>query len=212
MNHNVPFVASTGFNGTGFDLTYAVCQSQVLQSQASAAWTTANTSFSNYQALADVFQEYRIVKWEIDIYFSANAAPTNVTNTGSALPILYAFIDREDARAVTSAPSALQYASCKVMQLGNSSGNHGKQSIVMNRPSCYGECTDASTLLGSPNPATLQYSPWLALGSPTSSTSAITVPHGFIKFYADPEGCTNVTANGTITFIHRVFYEFRGID
>jgi len=212
MNHNVSFIASTGFGGTGFDFTYACTQSQVIYSQNNSTWNTANTAFSNYASLASVFQEYRILKWEIDVYCSMNAAPSNVTNTGSALPIIYAFIDREDPRVINSVPDALQYASCQVMQMGNAHRSNGKQSIVYTRPSCYRDNTDASSLLGAAQPSELAYSPWLACGNATSSTTAVNVPHGFVKFYIDPAGCTNATANCTITFIHRIFYEFRGID
>jgi len=216
INWNVPFVASTGMNfgGTsGFEVCLAVDQAALLWSAANSGWSVANTNFYNYSSLATVFQEYRILRFDVDVYYSVNSGPSNSTNTGGALPILYAVQDREDARSLGNVPAFLQYATCKIMQLGTSNGSsHGRQSISMSHPSCYVVNEDASSLSGATIGSQLARSPWLSCGTSVSGASAARIPHGYIKFFIDPEGCTNTTANGTITFIARMFAEYRGID
>jgi hypothetical protein len=211
---NYPYVPNTGINGVGdFDICFAITQASMYYSQGNAAWASLSGTFENYAQLAAVFQEYRILRLEVDLYFSCNSQPANATQTGGTLPMVYAIQDREDARSITSVVQMLQYASCQVMQCGNSSGtNNGRQTITMERPSCFVLNDNTSSLIGTASASQLQYSPWLACGTNSSGSTAAIIPHGYIKYYVDPVGCTDSSSIGAFTFVFRSIFEYRGID
>jgi hypothetical protein len=211
---NYPYVPNTGINGVGdYDICFAITQNSMCYSQGNAAWATLSGTFANYSQLDTVFQEYRIMRLEVDMYFSCNSQPSNATQTGGTLPMVYAIQDREDARAVQSVVNMLQYASCQVMQCGNSSGtNNGRQTIVMERPSCFVVNDTTSSLIGTATASQLAYSPWLSCGTNTSASTSALIPHGYIKFFVDPVGCTDSSSVGAFTFVFRAIFEYRGID
>jgi hypothetical protein len=211
---NYPYVPNTGINGVGaFDICFAITQASMIYSQSNAAWTTLSGTFENYAQLAAVYQEYRIMRLEVDLYYSCNSQPSNATLTGGALPMVYAIQDREDARAITSVVQMLQYASCIVMQGGNSSGTrNGRQTITMEKPSCFVLNDNDASLIGTASASQLQYSPWLSCGTNSSGSTAAVIPHGYIKFYVDPVGCTDSVAVGAFTFVFRAIFQYRGVD
>lgn len=201
-------------NGGAPDIVFAVLQSGVIQSQGNSAWGSVGSLFNNYAQCASVFQEYRITKFEIDVYYSANSNPLDNTAAGNAaLPMVYALTDRDNARSVQSAATALQYPNCKVMQMGNSSGpTAGRQSIVLNSPSCFAVNLTDATLVGTNVGSQLQRSPWLSCGTNNNANTAASIPHGFIKFFIDPVNAAATGYRGVFTFVCRAVMEYRGID
>jgi len=108
-------------SGTSPDLVIGVSQGYFISVQNNSAWSQFGGTFQNAASCAAVFQEYRITKFQVDVYYSANnCAIQSSAVSNAALPIVYAIQDREEARSLSSAAQMLQYASCRVMQMGNS--------------------------------------------------------------------------------------------
>lgn len=211
----VMYIGYNPQNGLGSgsnDICWCVTESGFYYSQSSGAWTSAAAAtFDNYASLAAIFQMYRIIEMEVEVLYSANQLPlTNTTGT-SFLPVCQMVLDREDARAVANSNAAQQYASCKTFQVGDNLRSH---KMTMKRPSCYGavENNDGAGLAGTPVGAALQYSPWLALGSSSSTATAEIVPHGYIKMVVDSAGVGPNLTTGSFMFILRSVMQFRGID
>jgi hypothetical protein len=212
-NLNISWVPNAGFGGTANDICFGVTQSGLIYNQANGTWTTGLT-WANYASLATVFQEYRIMKFQIDLYYSANSVAETSAAASQGLPMVYAIQDREDDRQISGTSTMLQYASCKVMQCGNSSGNNnGRQSIVMNNPSCFVANDNDASLIGTIQASQLARSPWLSCGTNSSGSSAANIPHGYIKYYVDPLQY-NSSANvvGVFTFVVKCIFQYKGID
>jgi hypothetical protein len=203
-----PYVPNSGFSGTSQDLTIAVCQNGILFSQNGGVWNATN--FNNYASLAAVFQEYRITEFSVEVFFSENtgSAPASATS-GAELPMLYTVVDREDAVRLSSISQALQYSSVKISQLGTT---QGPKTTTIKGPAAAAAYDNDATFVGTITAAGVTRSPWLSCGSNSGSSSAPIIPHGFVKYYADPVGSTFATQIGTATFIVRAAFEYRGID
>lgn len=204
---------AVGINSVSNDITWCVAQDGFYYSQNNGSWTlAAGATFANYASLAAVFQMYRILEMEVEVYFTANEVTLSNATPTASLPLCSTVLDREDARALANTNSAQQYASCKTFQIGDNLRRH---KIVMKRPSCYGtvENNDGAGLPGTAVGAALQYSPWLSLGTNSNSAQAEIVPHGYLKMIVDNQsvGPTSQTI-GTFTFICRAVMQFRGID
>jgi hypothetical protein len=201
-----------GFGGSAsYFGTFALTQAGPIYSLNNGAWQSGIT-WQNYASLATVFQEYRILKFEIDWYYSGNSAPNNSTTALTALPMLYWYTDREDALAGTTSSYALQFSDCKIQQAGNASGSNGVQRVVLDRPTVFVAVDNDATLVGTITASALERSPWLACGTNSSTATAANIPHGYIKLFIDNANNT-VNANiGDFTFIFRGYYEYRGID
>jgi hypothetical protein len=226
--HMIPCATSANFvwamtnanagqlNASTPDLTLAVTQSGAIYQQNNSAWAQFGSTFNNYASCASVFQEYRITDMSVDIYYGVNNGQTIYAGSGAqSLPIVYTLDDREDARSVQSASVALQYASCQVMQMGNSSGEkNGRQTISISRPVAYGAVDNDASLVGTITATSVLRSPWLACGTNSSGGTAAVIPHGYIKMYFDPvaAGTSAQVYLGNFTFIVRALIEYRGID
>lgn len=199
-----------GFNG----ITFAAMQIGPAYAIGTGAWQTG-VSWNNYASLAAVFQEYRILKYEVTAIAGNVSSGTNGTLTVAnvACPNIYAVLDREDAISLTSPSQALQYSTCKFGSLGGPS-SYGKAPIkmVMNKPSVFGAVDNDASLVGTLTASTLIYSPWLSCGTNSSSSTAAQIPHGYIKFYIDANGNSTAAYQTQITFVVRAFFEYRGID
>jgi hypothetical protein len=166
----------------------------------------ALTSFPNASAYAQIYDQYRIVKVELDIYYSANSNTNNssTTLTNLSLPIIYGVVDYDDADLLVNESAALAYSTCQVYQLGNSSGpNNGRQTKRLSKPTVL---TEASLPGGTATSSQLSISPWL-------STDYTTLGHYGLKFYVSnclPTPAVKTTL-GYITIIIRQFVEYRNI-
>jgi hypothetical protein len=203
-------------NASSPDLTLAVTQSGAIYQQNNGAWAQFGSPFNNYASCATVFQEYRITDMSVDCYYGVNNGQTIYAGSGAqSLPMVYTLEDREDARSVQSAATALQYASCQVMQMGNSSGEkNGRQTISISRPSAFGAVDNDASLIGTIAATSVLRSPWLACGTNSSGGTAAVIPHGYIKMYFDPvaAGTSAQVYLGNFTFVVRALIEYRGID
>ena len=204
---NLAYTPAVGLAGTSFDICFGLTQSSADYCLNNNPWNS--TVFSNYTNLANLFQEYRIIRLDVTVFFSNNSANNAAgSTTGNALPIVYCIEDREDASAVNTVSGMLQYASCKVYQMGDTKG-HTK---TLKYPSAFAAYDNDSTFIGTLSAAGVKRSPWLACGSNSNTNVAPSIPHGYVKMLIDPCGNTNTVSSGTFTFIITGLYEFRGID
>lgn len=210
---NMALIPSQGLNGvTGYDITLGVCQSNAIYQQSNGAWNNFGSAYQNYANLAGTFQEYRILRMEVDIMYSSNSiAPATAIGTAitNALPIVYAVTDREDDRNISSTYVALQYSSCRTYQMGV---GDQKNRISLANPSCFNVMLNSSSLFGSAVQGAAMRSPWLPCGTNSAGGSANSIPHGFIKIYIDPVNTSQTATGGDFTFIVRAIMEYRGID
>jgi len=216
VNYSFQTSGGVGLLGTGTtpDILFAVQQNYFVGVQNNSSWFQAGGSFANAANCAAVFQQYRITKFQVDVYYSANnVAIQSSAVSNAALPIVYVVDDRENARSILTPTIALQYASCRTMQMGNSSGeSNGRQSIVMNSPSCFGAVDNDSSLLGTIQQATILKSPWLACGTNSITGQPANIPHGCIKLVIDPVNSATSQYLGNFTFVLSAVIEYRGID
>jgi len=158
--------------------------------------------FSNAASLAIVFDQFRIVKVQCDVYYTNNSSGVN---NALQLPMLFGVIDKDDNLPLTNAANALAYSSCKTMQLGNSSGDDGgKQTLYLNGP---GVITDAANTGGSAGPTTLAA---IVKNSPWVDCAQLETPHFGFKFFTETTGVTN-TQVGNVTFVFRVFTQYKNL-
>lgn len=203
---NCTYNTLSGINGSGPAITFAVCQQGLLYSQIGGPWV--QQSFNNASPSAAIFQEYRIRKWEIQAFYSTNSNNNGTSTVSPASgPMVYSVIDREDAVDLTSANSALEYASCTIHNFVR-----GDFKIVDSSPTVTLAADNASSFLGTIQAAALRKSPWLSCGSNSNSSTPPTIPHGNIKFVFDPQTVTANVITGYVTFVCRAIIEYRGID
>lgn len=119
------FVITPAGGGThnGFSI-YVTLEEVIFGSTANAA---VGYNFLNYTDYSNLFDEYRIDEVVFDMKYNANSYPQSTTVAAPGAPIIYMAIDYDDATLPTT-NTLLQYASCKPIQFGNSSGtNNGTQ-------------------------------------------------------------------------------------
>jgi hypothetical protein len=163
-------------------------------------------SYDNANAWAALFDEYRIVQLQVDIYFSANSNSTGTVQftglTGPfVLPLIYICTDYNDINPLATASQALAYSSCQNLQLGNSSGNTGgRQSYIVKRPAVQTQELDVT----SSSFAATRHSPWL-------STDDENATHNGIKIYLDTLNDTGTVQIGIMQVVVRARLQFRNV-
>jgi hypothetical protein len=204
----MPYIPLTGFNGAGTNICFATAQAGLLWSVNGSSWNTSN--FQNFASMANVFQEYRIRQFSIEVFCSINSvnAPTSISS-GQYMPMLYSCVDREDAIGVSTSNQALQFASCQVTQMGSTQGS--KTTICVG-PAAFGAYDNAGSFLGTVVATGAARSPWLSCGTNNANAVAALVPHGYIKYVANNFGSTLSVTLCTLTFVCRAHVEYRGID
>ena len=190
-----------GFNNTDRALQLYFTGTRVLSRLGANPPVQLGDVFINANSLLAVFDQFRIMKAQVDIYFTNNSSGINNT---LQLPIIFGVVDKDDAGPLSSSANALAYSTCKTLQMGNSSGDtNGRQTMYVNRP-CIVQAsaqTAAVTpvILGSCNTP----SPWI-------DNAYEAVEHFGLKFWVDN---TNVTtaAIGNVTFVTRLFVQYRNL-
>lgn len=190
---------TTGFNGAGLTICFACQQDRVMYSIAGGAFVVLGSAFSNAPSFAAIYDMYRCNKMEVTILYSNNSSVLTGT---LALPILYGVVDYDDSLALTSASDALSYATCQVMQLGNSAGtNNGKQVITVKRPAVRTSVETTNIALGTVTSGMIVHSPWL-------NSDTTNVEQNGVKFLLDTIAQT-ATAVGVITFSIKCFFDYK---
>lgn len=192
---------SLGWGALGVQsLQFCFTQQGVYYSLGGGALTSFGTGvFSNANALAAIYDQYRITRVNVEIMYSCNNSSENSPTI--ALPILYAVVDYDDTAALGSSAQALGYSSCKTLQLGNSSGGGGgKQYMSVSRPAVP---TNVQTATGVNANGALLHSPWL-------NSDTTTTEHNGMKFYYVPV-TSNATLVGYVTFVFRVFFDYKNV-
>jgi len=192
---------TTGFIGVSQSLNFFVQQDRVVYTLNGGVTTTLmGAVFQNASSFAYIYDQYRIDSVRVKIYYSANAeAPAS----SPSLPMLYAVMDYDDLFTLASTQAALSYGSCRVMQLGNSSGGqNGAQYYYW--PKCMASGSVANSIpTGSTVIAQAIKSPWL-------NSADVVVPHLGMKTYYDPVTSSNQVI-GTVTFVFEVYQSYRNV-
>ena len=191
----------TGFNSTDRALQLYFTGTRVLSRLGANPPVQLGDVFINATSLLSVFDQFRIMKAQVDVYYTNNSSGLNNT---LQLPIIFGVVDKDDAGPLSSSANALAYSTCKTLQMGNSSGEGGgKQTMYVNRPSI----TQASAQTAAATPSILAStnvpSPWI-------DNAYEAVEHFGLKFWVDN---TNVTsaAIGNVTFVTRLFVQYRNL-
>jgi len=177
-------------------MNFIATQNQILYNYGASS-NTAGQIFQNAASLDYIFDQYRIDKVVIDIYFS-----TNCSWVGQApLPMVYLCEDQDDSANLATIGNALSYGNCKVLQFGNSSGNRGgKQTITMTKPTvpfAVANFTGGNVEMG------LNVSPWL-------NSNSNQVEHLGIKMFVDAVTGTSAVV-GTFTFVFKQYMSYKNI-
>lgn len=192
---------TTGFIGTSQSLNFFVQQDRVQYTLNGGVTTvTMGSIFQNAGSFAYIYDQYRIDRVNVKMYYSANAeAPA----ASPSLPLVYAVTDYDDLFSLASAQAALSYGSCKVIQFGNSSGGqNGAQ--FFNWPKCVVSGSVANSI---PTATTVIAQ---AINSPWLNSADIVVPHLGMKTWYDPVTSSNQVI-GTITFVFEVYQSYRSV-
>jgi hypothetical protein len=199
----------SGLNAAYPDICFAVAQGGLLWSQNNSAWSQVN--WNNYAQYATVFQEYRIMSFSIEMFCNFNTVFAAAANTNPCLPMVYSVVDREDAVKLPSASSALQYASVHISQAGSVQGSKTTTCVA---PAAFIALDNDATFLGTITASGMARQMWLSCGTNSASSQAAIIPHGYIKYFFDPNngGSPLTTQLGNITFICRCAFEYKGID
>lgn len=196
---NISINNNTGWNAVGSTLSVVCQQDRIQYSISGGAFVTLGAAFVNAVPFATIYDQFRINKMEVTIMYSDNSSAIS----GSlALPIVYGVVDFDDVNTITNASQALQYASCKIMQLGNSSGTDGgKQKIVVNKPAVRQSVDTTNIAFGTVASGVIAHSPWL-------NTDVTNVEHNGVKLFIDTVTSSNSTV-GVVTIAVRCFHEYK---
>ena len=191
-----------GFGNVSESLQFYFTQQGIFSRLAANPPVQFGDLFANAASLANIFDQYRLVKVQCDVYFTNNSSGIN---NALQLPIIFGVIDKDDSTPLTSQAQALGFSTCKTMQLGNSSGAEGgKQSMYVNYP-CVIQVNSQTAAATGPGalPSIVKPSPWIDNGFPE-------VEHHGVKFIADNAGVTN-TQVGNVTFVFRTFMQYKNL-
>lgn len=157
-------------------------------------------SYSSVTEYTNLFDEYRIDEWTLDIMYNSN---NSSLTSGQSLPIFYIAEDPDSTDAVSSPATMFQYAGMKTLNFGNSSGSgNGHQYFTVKNPTVQ---LSGLTTAGTQYVSTRR-SPWL-------STSQSGTEHIGIKMYYD-NPTLNAAANaaqyvGYLTIVSRIRFSCR---
>jgi hypothetical protein len=205
---SLPYLPLTGINGSGNNITFAATQPYMLYAINGGSW--ANQQFLNSPSLSTCFQEYRILEFSVEFFFSINTAAGPASNSsGNYFPMIYSAVDREDDLPLTNTSQVLQFPTCRVSQLGSM---QGPKTITCERPSVAIGANNNSSQIGTVVASGVERSPWLTCGTNSSNAVPALIPHGYVKMYVDNLGSSLSVSMGTITFVMRTIMEYRGVD
>jgi hypothetical protein len=205
VSQNISLYTTTGWgNSTVFSLQWAFTQDKAYYAYGGTAGSGTYFSTSSYQnsaAYAQIYDQYRICKVELDFYWNCNFS--NITQPGISLPMIYAVIDYDDGNALASAVNALGYSSCRVIQLGNNQFTGGKSTITLTKPTVQG-VVNTTSFLNTNVAGRLTPSPWL-------DTDYTNIEHNSIKlYYENPIGTTQANI-GEVTFVICQYMEYKNV-
>lgn len=190
--------------GGGSSLVIAIQADKAVYSVSGNPYGNWGSSFGNASSLRAVFEEYRINKIWIDLYWTNNDIVLSGGGT-YAFPMLYTCIDQNDGNALTGSDECLQYASCQVVQLGNTPNIPNRPAIRLSqRDPRHRLSTDTTTLGTNANGVMTTKGQWLATDLTTCET-------GYFKLWLDPIFTTNLATIGQLTGVINVEYEFRNV-
>jgi hypothetical protein len=195
--YNMQINSSTGWNSAGFqNLNFQFLQSGVTFNYGAAQ--IGSTSFANGSNFSTTFDQYRIKKISMEVFFSSN---TSSVTTTTQLPMCYLVTDVDDTFGLGSATNALAYGSCIPFQLGANGAKYGKQIFYLNKPTIAQSAVNNQNSSTSTPSAALTVSPWL-------DCNATSVQHLGFKLFLDTIAATNV-AEGYVTFVFKCIHEYR---
>jgi hypothetical protein len=158
--------------------------------------TSASVTYPNYNNYLAIFDMGRIRRVTVLAYFSNNNSSTNsVTNN---IPLLYSAVDYDASQNPTTGGAVLSYSNSKVIQAN-----------AMSRP-CVNETfvprvDNALTT----NVLTSNFVSVAPAGTWIDTATSIAPHYGLFVAY-DPQGATQNTSEGQLTFIVTLDLEFCG--
>jgi hypothetical protein len=193
-------------NGTinSQSLQFAFSSGQVQYALGST--TAIGPTPGNGTAFANLYDQYRIAKVEVEFYFTGNAGIlTELNNAGLgsvSLPVVIGVIDYDDSSPLLSATAALGYSSSKTFQLGANGSSYGRQVMQLNRPTVQ----SVTQFTGGTSSSMFVISPWLDTDSPNTL-------HYGMKFWldTDPLQPTVNQISGAVTFNFRMHLQYKNV-
>lgn len=160
----------------------------------------------NGTAFSNLYDQYRIVKVEVEFYWTSNSSlvtEQGTSSTGSlSLPVVIGVIDYDDSSALLSATAALGYSSSKSFQLGANGSNYGRQVMYLNRPTVQ----SVTQFTGGTSSSMFIVSPWLDTDSPNTL-------HYGMKLWidTDPLQTSSNYTSGAVTFNFRMHVQYKNV-
>lgn len=193
---NMSVNSTSGFNSTSQSLNFLFNQNNVQYTFNGTTFSSV-TSFQNAGNFDQIYDEYRILRVRMRMYFSANS--NAIGAAAPNFPIVYMVEDSDDTNTLTSAQACLAYDTCKVIQLGTTSKG-GAQYFSVRRP-CVQTSVATNVATGTTAISQLTKSPWL-------NTDSNNIPHLGVKAWIDL--LTTFTGyDGTMTFIFEVEQQYK---
>lgn len=191
----LPINSTLGWNSLGNSLVVAFTQNQAYYSINGSVYSTFSGVYGNASPLTSVFDQFRPVKIQAEIYGSYN--DVGVNQGTYSFPLIYAVVDEDDGTTIPSVAEAISYSNMKTFQL--MAGK--KMTMTCNNPSTLNvvDSITAGTSVINGNAKR----PWLS----TASNSA---EFGWFKFYLDTTNMTVASAAlGQVSIMFTVVYEYR---
>lgn len=158
--------------------------------------TVVTVTYPNYNNYFGIFDQGRIRRVTVHAYFSNNSSSVNsVTNN---IPLLYSAVDYDASSNPTTQGAVLGYHNSKVIQANTMSKPCVNESFV---PRAINDLT--SGLLSGSYAALAPAGTWI-------DTATGTCPHYGCFVAYDPQGATQNTTEGQLTFVVTLDLEFCG--
>lgn len=187
---------STGFGALGFGLGINYSLAAINTSSTGGGSTNANLPNSaEFQAL---FDQYRINKVVLKIYFSNNTSTT--ASSTSFLPTMYVCNDNDNSVAPSTLGELQQRPESKLWQLGTNGNTNNIRTITVYPNAVQAQYTGTAFTSFGDTPR----KNWLDCAYPA-------IPMYGTKIWWDTDNTSN-QAIGFLTIVADIYYDFRGVQ
>lgn len=187
-----------GGTATSVSLQIAFTQGRMVYALGAGGLLTMGDYFSTGTSLVNIFDQWRLLKVDIEMCFSRNNQQSTNQNSQSTL---YACVDYDDSNALGSTQFALGYSDMKLFQLGQPTDTGGAfHKVSIWKPGFQNTVGIAAG--GVSNAGTERYK-WM-------DTAVSDVPHYGLKLLVDNPETTNAII-GYLTIICRGVYEYKNL-
>lgn len=193
----LPINSTLGWNSLGNSLVIGFTQNQAYYSINGSVYSTFTGGYGNASSLTSVYDQFRPVKIQAEIYGSFN--DVGVNQSTYSFPLIYGVIDEDDGQTIPSIAEAISYSNMKTFQL--IAGK--KMTLTLNNPSTTTAVDSITAGLSVVNGNSRR--PWLSCASNSAE-------FGWFKFYLDTTNMTVASAAlGQVSIMFTVIYEYRNL-